>query len=99
VPDTGSVWVRHFDPEAWPYGLSDRWTIVDLEDRQTSVAEISGLGVVLDMKLIGKEFRILSSSFIGPGEFEIIITTLDATNAPPPGDLQGRAAEGMLVRR
>ena len=77
------VWVRHFDPSAWPHGLSDRWTVVDLEDPNTRVIEISGPGVVHDMRDSGRELVILSSVFPAQGEAEVRVSTFGHFIRPP----------------
>jgi hypothetical protein len=81
--EAGKVWVRHFDPSAWPHGLSDRWTVVDLEDSNTRVIEISGLGVVHDMRDSGRELVILSSVFPAQGEAEVRVSTFGHFIRPP----------------
>jgi len=71
------VWVRHFDPESWPHGLSDFWTILDLETRLTQVVRIPNMGLLHDLRRNANQISILSSIFKSPGETVIQISKFD----------------------
>ena len=71
------VWIRHFDPGHWPYGLSDYWTIVDLAERTTRMVKTSDIGLVHDLIRYGNRVSILSSVFRSRTETSFQITTVE----------------------
>jgi hypothetical protein len=77
------VWVRHFDPKSWPYGLSDYWTIVDISDRTTQVVKTFDIGLVHDLIRNGNRVSILSSVFRSRTETSFQITTLELDEHSP----------------
>ena len=73
--DKKDLWVRHFDPTVWEFGLSDTWTVVDLGTRQREEVGIPGLGVVHDLMRHGDQILILSSTLTRPGERVVRVST------------------------
>jgi hypothetical protein len=83
--DSLSVWVRHFDPEAGVHGLADRWTVLNLDRRETMEVRIPNLGVVHDMKMRGDQLVVLSSVERTQGQTDLVASVFDLN----PLDLAG----------
>jgi hypothetical protein len=55
------LWIRHFDPGAWEYGLADLWTVVDLGSRTLTQVRTPQMGLVHDVRASAKGVVFLSS--------------------------------------
>lgn len=73
--EENEIWVRHFDPRSWEFGLSELWTVVDLETQANVVVRIPDLGLVHDIKRMGNEVKFLSSTSWDSGERFLGVST------------------------
>lgn len=48
-----NVWVRRFDPDAWPEGLSDVWDVFDATGRYCAIVRIPMMQYIFDIGSIG----------------------------------------------